>query len=92
MEHVNIGEKTMETTTDKLKLETIKQLMFLPDNLVHLVLEYIKSINAQNTNSMSNTSRMESLKALQSLDICVPDDFDETKELMEALYKKYCIN
>ena len=64
MEHANIVENNMETTTDKLKLETIKQLMFLPDNLVHLVLDYIKSINAQNTNNMSNTSRMESLKAL----------------------------
>ena len=46
MEHANIVENNMETTTDKLKLETIKQLMFLPDNLVHLVLDYIKSINA----------------------------------------------
>ena len=62
--------------------------MFLPDNLVHLVLDYIKSIKAQDTNSISNTSRMESLKALQSLEIRVPDDFDENKELMEALNEK----
>ena len=92
MEHASIVENNMETTTDKLKLETIKQLMFLPDNLVHLVLGYIKSINAQNTNSMSNTSSMESLKALQSLDIRVPDNFDENRELMEALNNKYSIN
>ena len=92
MEHASIVENNMETTTDKLKLETIKQLMILPDNLVYLVLDYIKSINAQNTNNMSNTSRMESLKALQSLDICVPNDFDENKELAEALNEKYSIN
>jgi hypothetical protein len=81
-------ENVIETTTDKLKLETIKQLMILPDNLVYLVLDYIKSINAQNTNSMSNTSRMESLKALQSLNIRVPDNFDESKELMDGLNEK----
>ena len=62
--------------------------MILPDNLVYLVLHYIKSINAQNTNSMSNTSRMESLKALQSLNIRVPNNFDESKELMEGLNEK----
>ncbi len=92
MEHASIVEKIMETTTDKLKLETIRQLIILPDNLVHLVLDYIKSINAYNTKNMSNTSRMESLKALQSLDIRVPDNFDENRELMEALNDKYSIN
>jgi hypothetical protein len=81
-------ENVIETTTYKLKLETIKQLMILPDNLVYLVLDYIESINAQNTNSMSNTSRMESLKALQSLNIRVPDNFDESKELMDGLNEK----
>ena len=92
MEHANIMENNMEATTDKLKLETIKQLIILPDNLVRLVLEYIKSINAQNTNSKINTSSMESLKALQSLEIRVPYDFDENKELSEALNEKYSIN
>lgn len=92
MEHASIMENVMETTTDKLKLETIKQLIILPDNLVYLVLDYIKSINAHNATSMRNTSSMESLKSLQSLNIRVPDNFDESKELMEGLNEKYSIN
>ena len=92
MEHASIMEKAMESTADKLKLETIKQLMSLPDNLIYQVLSYIKSINANNTTSMSNTSSMESLRTLQSIDIRVPNDFDEGKELMEALDEKYSIN
>ena len=63
--------------------------MVLPDNLVYQVLNYIKFINAHNTTRMSNTTSMESLKALQSIDIRVPDDFEEKRELMEALNEKY---
>lgn len=41
----------------------------------------------QNNESMSQS--INSLKALQSLNIQVPDDFDETRELMEGLDEKY---
>ena len=79
----------METSIDRLRLETIEQLISLPDSLLEQVSNFIKSMRSQVQIERDMAIRMRSLKSLQDLLIKVPDDFDEQHELLEALDEKY---
>ena len=79
----------METSIDRLRLETIEQLISLPDSLLEQVSNFIKSMRSQVRIERDMAIRMRSLKSLQDLLIKVPDDFDEQHELLEALDEKY---
>ena len=56
-----------------------------------MVINYMKSIRPKkNAGHIEDSDeRMEAFYFLKNLKIDVPDDFDEEKELMEALDEKY---
>ncbi len=79
-------------TVDKIKLNTIEQIIAMPDHLVARVLDFINSLYVipdHSEKEADHASSMDSLRALQTMNIEVPDGFDERQELMEALDEKY---
>ena len=75
----------------ELRAEAIQMLNHFPEDKVPMVISYMKSIGLQmkEENKKDNRERMEAFKYLKNLRIKVPNDFDEKKELLEALDEKY---
>ena len=74
-----------------LRAEAIRMLDQFPEEQVSMVLSYMKSIRLEMEDGRKGESeeRMKAFYYLKNLQIEVPDDFDEKKELMEALDNKY---
>ena len=74
-----------------LRAEAIQMLNQFPEEKVPQLIRYMKSLRLQiaDENDLEHKESIEAFNYLKSLKISVPDDLDETKELMEALCGKY---
>ena len=78
-----------------LRAEAIQMINQFPEEKVPMVINYMKSIRKEikGERTLDSSERMEAFYYLKNLKIDVPDDFDEKKELMEALDEKYdCVD
>ena len=78
-----------------LRAEAIEMISKFPEEQVPMVINYMKSIRIKIREEQADDfdERMEAFYYLKNLKVDVPDDFDEAKELMEALDEKYgCVD
>ena len=74
-----------------LRAEAIQMINQFPEEKVPMVINYMKSIRMEikSERTQDSSESMEAFYYLKNLKMDVPDDFDEKKELMEALDEKY---
>ena len=73
-----------------LRAEAIQMIHQFPEEQVPMIINYMKSIRPKIKSEQIEEidERMEAFYYLKNLKLEVPADFDEKKELMEALEKK----